>query len=391
MKVLLLAHDLGLYGGVGTFNYELVEALIKRGVEVLVITRYNVDFVSKPAGSGIYVNMLCSPEIPPKDVVFYLSNMHTVTEIARRFKPDVIHDTSGGLRFLPWLSRYAPTVATIHGSPLLDDLRVKYGSFRDRLRLRLYQYSHYVPAKMMSLLCRAGIDRAVFVSKTCLADTLVRLDPKSRELLKTKSVVIYNGLSIERVRSVVRESSSYDEYSVAFVGRLMEYKGVNRLIKAFSHVAKEFHKAKLHIVGSGPEMGRLKELSRKLGLESNVVFHGWLPRDGALKIVSSSALLAHPSLYESFGYVIVEAYALGKPVIAHRAPYSKELVEELEAGLTVDTLNGKAFSEALLTLLTDKSLYRKYSIKAQEVAEEIFDIGITASKYIKVYESLANQ
>jgi glycosyltransferase involved in cell wall biosynthesis len=214
------------------------------------------------------------------------------------------------------------------------------------------------------------------------------LDPKSRELLKTKSIVVYNGLSIERVRSVVRESSSYDEYSIAFVGRLMEYKGVNRLIKAFSHVAKEFHKAKLHIVGSGPEMGRLKELSRKLGLESNVVFHGWLPRDEALKIVSSSALLAHPSLYESFGYVIVEAYALGKPVVAHRAPYSKELVEELGAGLTVNTFDGKAFSEALLTLLTDRDLQRKLGFRAYEIAKNVFNIGITADKYFKLYTML---
>jgi glycosyltransferase involved in cell wall biosynthesis len=390
MKVLLLAHDLGLYGGVGTFNYELVEALIKRGVEVLVIT-HGANSTNKVIGSSVHVSTLYSPEIPPKDVVFYLSNMHTVTEIARKFKPDVIHDTSGGLQFLPWLSKYAPTVATIHGSPLLNDLRARYSSFRDWLRLRLYQYSHHVPAKLMSLLCKAEISRAIFVSKTCLADTLVRLDPESRELLKARSTVIYNGLSIERVRRVVKESNSYDEYGVVFVGRLMEYKGVDRLVKAFSHAVRELRKAKLHIVGSGPEMSRLRELSRKLGLESNVIFHGWLPRDEALKIVSSSALLAHPSLYESFGYAIVEAYALGKPVIAHRAPYSKEFVEELGAGLTVDTFNEKAFSEALLTLLTDKSLYRKYSIKAQGVAEEIFDIDITASKYIKVYESLANQ
>jgi len=115
-----------------------------------------------------------------------------------------------------------------------------------------------------------------------------------------------------------------------------------------------------------------------------------MPRNKVLKIVSSSYLLAHPSLYESFGYIIIEAYALGKPVIAHKAPYSKELVERIEAGVTVDTFNEKIFSETLLTLLTDENLYKKYSINAQKAAEEIFDINVSADKYIKVYESLIN-
>lgn len=393
MKVLLLAYDLGRHGGIGTFNYELIEALVKRDVEVSVITRYDMYFTNKDTNSGpdTRINTLYSPEIPPKDVVFYLSNIHIITEIARKSKPDIIHDTSGGLQFLPWLSKYAPVVITVHGSPLLDDLRVEYGSFRDWLRFRLYQYSHSIPAKLVSLLYRTRIDKAVFVSKTCLADTLIRLDPRSKELLKARSTVIYNGLSIERIRNIVEEGNNdYDEYSVVFVGRLMEYKGAHRLIKAFSHVIRELHNAKLHIVGSGPEMSKLKELSRKLYLEKNIVFHGWLPRNRVLKIVSSSALLAHPSLYESFGYVIIEAYALGKPVVVHKAPYSKELVERLETGLIVDTFNEKVFSEALLTLLTDRGLYKKYSLNAQRVAEEIFSIEVSASKYIKVYESLIN-
>jgi glycosyltransferase involved in cell wall biosynthesis len=389
MRILLLAFDLGLQGGVGTFNYELVEALAEKNLEVLTVVKYDINFVNKYP--NLNIKKFHSLKIPPKDVIFYISNMYEITRVVDRFKPDVIHDSSGGLQFLPWLSRYAPVVVTVHGSPLLNDLRILYGSFRDWIRFRLYQYSHYTPAKLLSLLNKAKIERAVFVSKTCLADTLAHLDPKSREILRRMSTVIYNGVSIKRVKDVVKDlDEEYDEHSIAFAGRLMEYKGVDRLIKAFSHVVKELHKAKLYIIGSGPEMIRLKELSRKLGLENNVVFYGWMPRNKVLKIISSSDLLAHPSLYESFGYVIVEAYALGKPVIAHKAPYSKELVERIEAGATVDTFNEKTFSEALLTLLTDENLYKKYSINAQKAAEEIFDINVSADKYIKVYESLIN-
>jgi len=384
MRVLLLAHDLGLRGGVDTFSYELAETLPKMGIEILIIAKYNKNFNTRP-----YIHMLYSPEVPPKDVTFYLSNMYAITSIVKRFRPDVIHDISGGLQFLPWLSRYAPVVVTVHGSPLLDDLRTLYSSLHDWIRLRLYQYSHYIPAKLMSLLIKADIKRFVFVSKTCLADTLVRLEPKTRYILKAKSTVIYNGLSLERIRSIIKASNqNFNRYDIVFAGRLMEYKGVDRLIRAFSHVVKEIHEARLHIVGLGPEYNKLRLLAKKLDLERRVIFHGWLHRDRALKLISSSALLAHPSLYESFGYVVAEAYALGKPVVAHKAPYSKELVDKVGAGLVVNTFIEEIFSDALLALLVDNNLYKKLSSRAYEVAGRLFNIHTTAKKYVEVYESV---
>jgi glycosyltransferase involved in cell wall biosynthesis len=386
VRVLLLAHDLELRGGVGTFSYELAEALIKRGVELLVVARRGASSVDENIRA--HVRELYGPDIPPRDVSFYLSNAHAITGAVKRFRPDIIHDTSGGLGFLPWLSRYAPVVATIHGSPLLDDLRVKYGSFRDWLRLRLYQYTHRAPSNLLSLFGRADVKKTVFVSKTCLADTLTRLEPRARELLRAKSTVVYNGLSTERVRKVAGSNGDSNEHDVVFIGRLAEYKGVDRLIRAFSHVSRELRDTKLHVVGSGPDADKLKALSDRLGVEKRVVFHGWLQRDRALKILTSSALLAHPSLYESFGYAIVEAYALGKPVIAHRAPYSRELVEEMGAGLIVNTFDEEKFSKALLALLTDSDLYKRFSSKARKVAEEVFDVRVTADKYIKVYEDV---
>ena len=386
VRILLLAHDLGLRGGVGTFNYELAEALIKRGVELLVVARRGASSVDENIRA--HVRELYGPDVPPRDVFFYLSNAHAITEAVKRFRPDVIHDASGGLGFLPWLSRYAPVIATVHGSPLLDDLRVKYGSFRDWLRLRLYQYSHRTPSNLLSLFERADVKKTVFVSKTCLADVLTRLELGARELLKAKSTVVYNGLSTERVRKVAGSDGDFNEHDVVFMGRLAEYKGVDRLIRAFSRVSRELRDAKLHVVGSGPDADKLKALSNRLGLEKRVVFHGWLQRDQGLKILASSALLAHPSLYESFGYAIVEAYALGKPVIAHRAPYSRELVEEMGAGLTANTFDEEKFSKALLALLTDRDLYKRFSSKARKVAVEVFDVRVTADKYIKVYEDV---
>ncbi|CCC81996.1 glycosyltransferase family 4 protein [Thermoproteus tenax] len=386
MKILLLAFDFGLYGGVGTFNYELATELARRGVEVTVIIRGDKD--SSVKYGRLEINTFRSPSIPPKDVTFFMLNANKITSLVKRNGFDVIHDSTGALALLPHLSGHASTVATIHGCPSLGVLRSVYGSLRDWIWLRLFDITHRLPGALASLIAKPRVDKLVFVSKSCLADALVHTPPEDRDKLKSKTTVIYNGLSVRKIRRQVGEVKG-DSPDIVFVSRLMEYKGGARLIRAFRHVAKEIKDAKLHIVGSGPEEPVLKELAAKFELNNRVVFHGWLKRVDALKIMARSRLLTHPSLYESFGYVIAEAYALGKPVVAHRAPYSIELVEGFGSGLAVNTFNEREYAEALTTLLTDDGLYKRFSQRALAAAEEHFDIGKTAEGYIKVYKEAA--
>jgi len=172
---------------------------------------------------------------------------------------------------------------------------------------------------------------------------------------------------------------------VVFIGRLMEYKGVKFLVKAFRHVVDELRDAVLHIVGDGPIFNEVRGLVEKLGLKGRVIMHGALPRDRAMRILARSRLLTHPSLYESFGMVIAEAYAMGKPVVTHRAGYAKELVEEPGAGLTVNVLNEHEYANTLITLLSDKALYNKLSQKASTFAEERLSVEAMVKGYIKAY------
>ena len=387
MKVLLLAYDLGLQGGVGTFNYELAIELSKQGVEVVIVSRGDEALCTEVL-DGLEICTFPSPSTPPKDVMFYLINTSRIIDLAKKKRIDIIHDSSAAIGFLPYLDKIAPIITTVHGSPMLNYLRVTYSTFNDWLRCRLFEISHRLPTKFLTLFHKPRVSKLVFVSKSCLADVLTHTLSKKRNNLLKKSTVIYNGLSIERITKIVKDIANTDSYNIIFVGRLMEYKGVDRLIKAFQYVIKEIRDAKLHIVGSGPELPKLISLSKKLGLEHNIIFHGWLTRNNVLKLMASSRILAHPSLYESFGYVIVEAYALGKPVIAHRAPYSKELVEKFNCGLIVNTFNSKTFANTIYDLLSDRNLYKKLSENTQKIARTYFSIEKTAKNYIKIYEDV---
>jgi len=386
MRLLYITFDLGLGGGVGTFSYELVEEVSRRLTEVYVIAGrapVNLPFnMSK-------MFKLKSFNIPPKDVVFYLVNLREITNIVREVKPDVIHDLSASTAFLPWITRYAPTVVTVHGSALLGYIRLKYGSLDDRLRLILYDFSHKVPSMLLNILSRAGVSTYVFVSKSCLADALVHAPKDLRTLLLSRSRVIYNGISVEKLRKTIY-SKNYDPYCIVTISRLMEYKGIHRLVEAMPLIVKEAPEAVLHIVGDGPLRRRIVELVDKLSLKRNVFLHEWLPRIEALRILSKCSLLVHPSLYESFGYVIAEAYALGKPVVAHRAPYSLELVEGLGAGVTANTFNVTELARKVIMILQDRGLYRKLAERTFTVAEIYFDIRRAAERYIEVYREISS-
>lgn len=169
---------------------------------------------------------------------------------------------------------------------------------------------------------------------------------------------MYSGISIEEFRKLRKEN---DGNKVVFIGRLMKYKGVDRLIESFSLVSKDLPDTELHIIGSGPEFKTLVNLAERCGIKSKVKFYGWLNRSEVLNLLASSSILVHPNVYESFCYSIVEAYALGKPVIAHRASYSMELVNGMDAGVTVNTFNRRALADSIVALLSDASLYKRLS------------------------------
>jgi glycosyltransferase involved in cell wall biosynthesis len=246
----------------------------------------------------------------------------------------------------------------------------------------------------MGLIKRPEIRVWVYVSKFVMLDSLMRIpDEDLRRELMGRSMVVYNGVDVKSLRAIkdeVVKSEGAEEGSVIFIGRLMEYKGVKYLVKAFRHVVDELKDTVLHIVGNGPIFNEVRGLVERLGLKGRVIMHGALPRNRAMRILARSTLLTHPSLYESFGMVIVEAYAMGKPVVTHRAGYAKELVEEPRSGLAINVTNTKKYAEALITLLTDKGLYKRLSQNASAFAEERLSVDAMVRSYIYAYRRAVN-
>ncbi len=150
----------------------------------------------------------------------------------------------------------------------------------------------------------------------------------------SRSKFIEGGLPVEKI--VIKPnfvspdptSGRNDGEFVLYVGRLSEEKGTNLMLSAWHHLNRS---VPLVIVGSGPlEVEVVSAATRN----PNITYHGWLPREKVLNIMQSAAILVFPSqCYENFPMSIVEAFAVGLPVIATNLGAMQRIVEHNRTGL----------------------------------------------------------
>jgi glycosyltransferase involved in cell wall biosynthesis len=114
---------------------------------------------------------------------------------------------------------------------------------------------------------------------------------------------------------------------VCFLGRLVPYKNCNIVIRSAAELIRE-KKIRLDIVGDGWDRPNLEALTRDLGLENDVTFHGQVPHPRAMEILARSHVMALPSIREFGGGVVVEAMARGVVAVVMQYGGPSDLVEE---------------------------------------------------------------
>ena len=135
-----------------------------------------------------------------------------------------------------------------------------------------------------------------------------------------------------------------------FVGRLSPEKGLNTLLGAWAEFADDLP---LHIVGDGPSRELVEEAAAR---DPRIIFLGELPHQQVLEQLRAATCLVMPSVwYETFGRIIVEAYAAGTPVIASRLGAMEELVVHQETGLLFEPGSASSLSQAVRALCSRSS------------------------------------
>ncbi len=192
---------------------------------------------------------------------------------------------------------------------------------------------------------------------------------------KNKIVVIPNGIDLNLIRKIKPAKEKFD---IIFVGRLVENKNVNFLLRSVAHLKKVKPKIKVAIIGDGPERIKLEKLSIKLGIKENLTFFGFLERyEDVIALMKSSKVFAFPSTREGFSIVCLEALACGLPVVAIRGQLGIKIREGIDGFLT--KFDESEFAKKILDAMSLKPINYKYIYE--------YDWNEIAKKYEKMLTS----
>ena len=176
---------------------------------------------------------------------------------------------------------------------------------------------------------------------------------------------------------------SCGEYFIYF-GRLSEEKGIETLVRAMKMV-----NGKLKVVGIGPLEAELKEYTRNQSLDEKVEYLGYKTGDELKRIIGDSRFIVVPSKwYENAPYSVLEAMALGKPVIGSNVGGIPELVRDNETGLIFQADDYKELADKINLLLSNRKLIELYGRNAKIIFNNMYNKVTHYENVINIYEEL---
>ncbi|BET54755.1 N-acetyl-alpha-D-glucosaminyl L-malate synthase BshA [Bacillus subtilis] len=360
-------------GGSGIIATELGKQLAEKGHEIHFITS-SIPFRLNTYHPNIHfheveVNQYAVFKYPPYD----LTLASKIAEVAERENLDIIHAhyalPHAVCAYLAkqMLKRNIGIVTTLHGT---DITVLGYDpSLKDLIRFAI-----------------ESSDRVTAVSSALAAETYDLIKPEKK--IETIYNFIDERVYLKKNTAAIKEKHGIlpDEKVVIHVSNFRKVKRVQDVIRVFRNIAGKT-KAKLLVVGDGPEKSTACELIRKYGLEDQVLMLGNQDRVEELYSISDLKLLL--SEKESFGLVLLEAMACGVPCIGTNIGGIPEVIKNNVSGFLVDVGDVGAATARAMSILEDEQLSNRFTKAAIEMLENEFSSKKIVSQYEQIYADLA--
>ncbi|MDM5302240.1 N-acetyl-alpha-D-glucosaminyl L-malate synthase BshA [Bacillus subtilis] len=360
-------------GGSGIIATELGKQLAEKGHEIHFITS-SIPFRLNTYHPNIHfheveVNQYAVFKYPPYD----LALASKIAEVAERENLDIIHAhyalPHAVCAYLAkqMLKRNIGIVTTLHGT---DITVLGYDpSLKDLIRFAI-----------------EASDRVTAVSSALAAETYDLIKPEKK--IETIYNFIDERVYLKKNNAAIKEKHGIlpDEKVVIHVSNFRKVKRVQDVIRVFRNIAGKT-KAKLLLVGDGPEKSTACELVRKYGLENQVLMLGNQDRVEELYSISDLKLLL--SEKESFGLVLLEAMACGVPCIGTNTGGIPEVIKNSVSGFLVDVGDVAAATACAMRILEDEQLSKGFTKAAMEMLKNEFSSQKIVSQYEQIYADLA--
>jgi glycosyltransferase involved in cell wall biosynthesis len=270
------------------------------------------------------------------------------------------------LRLLRHLRRERPEIlhSTLFHANLLAAALARRRGVRVLVLSQRGSYEHNLPLPVPAFWRRLARWSARRADVLIVNSEATAAEEKAAGVQGRKIVVIPNGVRVEPVARVSRAELGLPEGPLAVaVGRLEGVKGHAHLLDAWPAVIARHPGASLAVLGEGSRSGSLNDGIERASLRTRVLLLGERP---ALPYIAAADVLVHPSLSEGMPNVVLEAMALGTPVVATRVGGTPEVVTDGQTGLLVPPGDPAALADALSRLLADAALRTRLAAAATE-------------------------
>ena len=342
------------FGGVGVHIHTLSKKLVEEGHEVFVITYPHKEIRDI---DGIHVIGTKGINLPGiRGLMFKNNAKKELEDLIKKEDIDIIHGhylfPAGAAAVEVGNKHNIKTYVTAHGSDMFE----------------LYKSKPFMRPTIKKVLKNAD---GIFAVSKALRQEIIATGVSG---IAEKTKLSWNSVDISKFSlkdddSFKKEFGLFDKPIVLFVGNLIKRKNVGALLEAKKIAKSDYY---LVIVGDGPLSKKLRKKVEDENI-SDVIFTG--SRTDVENIIPNCDFLVLPSFSESFGLVLIEALACGKPVIGSDVGGISEIINE-DVGLLVNPNDISLISNSIDRLVDDEELRAKLSANARNRAKDFSQVTI---------------
>ena len=399
MKILMVNKFLYPRGGSESYMLYLAEHLKKLGHEIAFFGMYdekntvgnpaglytqNMDFHAKGFGRFLY----------PFKIIYSFEAKRKIMQVIDAFKPDIVHMNNINFQLTPSIiygikKKGIPLVQTVHDYQMICPNHLLYNFDKNTPCEKCVKGSHINCVKNKCIhgsfvKSVIGVMEAKFYSwlKTykkidlfvCPSTFLENKLLSAKKYYAGKTKTIHNFIDKEKFATRDRKEEPY----IVFVGRLSKEKGIENIAGA----AKLLPEYTFVVAGSGPDEGMLKDIE-------NIKLAGFLTGDALCDLMGKAKVLLLPSVcYENCPLSILEAHALGVPVVTMNSGGMAELVKDGVTGTLVNEATPEEIARKLKETVENEDYYNTLKENCKNEKDNILSVETYADLLIKEYETL---
>ncbi len=371
-KKIKLALIIGTLAAAGSERqlYELAMRLNKKIFEIFVIclSQSTHPFGEKLKENGIKVYVV------KRMVRFDPLQVIKIYFLIKKLKIDIIHS------FLLDASFYGLAAGKMANTKFI--IASNRGCFKERSYLRFF--------KNRTVLSRSSL----VIANSKMVEKFTK---QYYNLKKNNIITVYNGVDTSHFICnkheglIIRRELGFNDAKVIIgtVGRLFAVKNHRFLLQIARSLIQEYRNIYFLIVGEGPLLNQLREQSKTLNIEKNIIFLG--KKDNIVPYLNVIDIFVLTSKSEGLPNAILEAMSIEKPIVTFDVGGCRELVRESENGFLVPFMNHDLFSNKLKLLINDEQLRLKMGKMSRKIVVENFSMKEMINKMESIYMSFFKQ